>query len=56
MRFTAPRAYTWVIGLVLLVLGILGHLGTVSAFESAAFWLEVGGLALMLAAPLVKGL
>ncbi len=56
MKFTAPRAYTWVVGLILLVLGILGHLGTISAFESAAFWLEVGGLALMLVSPLVRGL
>jgi hypothetical protein len=56
MKFTAPRVYTWVIGLILLVLGLLGYYGTISAFDSAAFWLEVGGLALMLVAPLVRGL
>jgi VIT1/CCC1 family predicted Fe2+/Mn2+ transporter len=56
MRFSAPRWFTWLVGLVLLVLGILGHIGTISAFDSAAFWLVVAGLGLMLVSSLVRGL
>lgn len=56
MKFTAPRAYTWVVAAILLVLGILGYEGTISAFGSASFWLVVAGLALMLVAPLIRAL
>jgi hypothetical protein len=53
MRFNAPTAITWVIGLILGVLGLLGHFGTVAALSSYAFWLVVAGLAVMLVAPLL---
>jgi hypothetical protein len=56
MRLTAMRPYTWVVALVLLVLGLLGRFDVLGALDKAAFWLVVGGLVLTLAAALVKKL
>ena len=57
MKMSAPRVYTWVLGLVLLVLGILGYQDIIEAFNvTTSFYLETGGLALMLISSLVKGL
>ena len=56
MRLSVVRPYTWVLGLVLLVLGLLGRFDVLGALDRASFWLVVGGLALMLVAPLVKKL
>ena len=53
MRLRSSTAIIPVIGLILGVLGLLGHFGTVAALSSYAFWLVVAGLAVMLVAPLL---
>ena len=56
MRLNRPTTYTWIIGLVLLVLAVLGHQGYVDPLSAASFWLAEGGLALMLVAAVVRGM
>jgi len=56
MKLSKPKMYTWVIGIILLVLAILGHEGVLGSMRSASFWLAEGGLALMLVAALIRGL
>ena len=57
MRLRSTSTLTWVIGLVLGVLGLLGHLGVIDSMSgSVAFWLVFAGLAVMLVAPLLRGL
>ncbi len=56
MRVTAVKYATWVIALVLGVLALLGHFGTIGALAQWAFWLAIIGLGLMLIASLVRNL
>ena len=56
MRLSKPRMYTWIIGIILFVLAILGHEGVWGSLSSSSFWLAEGGLGLMLVASLIKGL
>ena len=54
MKLSSSTGLAWVIGLILGVLGLLGHFGTVASLSSYSFWLVVAGLAVMLLAPLVR--
>jgi len=56
MKVTAVKYITWVIALVLGVLALLGHFGTISGLAQYAFWLAIAGLGLMLVASLVRNL
>jgi hypothetical protein len=56
MKLRSTSTLTWVIGLVLGVLGLLGHLDVIPSMAGAAFWLVFAGLAVMLVAPLLRGL
>ena len=56
MRLRSTSTLTWVIGLILGVLGLLGHLGVIDSLSAASFWLVIAGLAVMLVAPLLRGL
>jgi hypothetical protein len=56
MKLTPPKTITWWIGLILGVLALLGHLGTIASLAKYDFWLALVGLALMLVAVLVKDL
>jgi hypothetical protein len=56
MKLSQPKFITWLIGLLLAVLALLGQQGIVPAVTSMAFWLAFIGLALMLVATAVKGL
>lgn len=57
MKVTAVKYVTWVIALVLGVLALLGHFGTIGGFiADNAFWLAIAGLGLMLVASLVRNL
>ena len=56
MKLTAIRPYTWVLALVLLVLGLLARFDVLGALDKAAFWLVVAGLVLTLVAALVRKL
>ena len=56
MKLTPPKVITWWIGLILGVLALLGHLGTIAALAKYDFWLAIAGLGLMLLATLIKNL
>ena len=54
MKLTPPKNITWVIALVVGVLGIIGHLA--GFFGAFAFWLVVIGFAILVLSTLLKGL
>jgi hypothetical protein len=56
VKLSAPKFVSWIISLVLGVLGLLGGVGVVPALAGLSFWLVVVGLALMLVATAISGL
>jgi len=57
MKLSAPRQITWIIALILGVVGILASQGGLSIVTPVVgFWLLVAGWALLLIAALTKGL
>jgi hypothetical protein len=56
MKLSPPKQITWWIALILIVLGILGNLGTIAALGGYAFWLAAAGGILLLIATMTKGL
>lgn len=58
MRLTPPATATWVIALLLGLLGLLAHEGLfrISGLGIAPFWFITLGWVLLLIAPLVRGL
>ncbi|MDD3827005.1 MAG: hypothetical protein GX597_04530 [Anaerolineaceae bacterium] len=56
MRLNAPRQVTWIIALILGILGLIGAVVTIAVLTDLAFWLVLVGLALMLLATLLEGL
>jgi len=56
MRLNAPKQITWWIALVVGVIGILAHLGTIPALSGFAFWLVAVAFVLLILATLLEGL
>jgi hypothetical protein len=57
MKLSAPKQITWIIALVLGVVGILATLVTIPVITPAiGFWLVVVGWALLLIAAITHGL
>jgi hypothetical protein len=57
MKLSVPRQITWIIALLLGVVGILATLVTLPVITAAlGFWLVVAGLALLLIATITHGL
>jgi hypothetical protein len=56
LKLNAPKQVTWIISLILGVLGLLGNLVTIPLISGISFWLVVVGLALLLLATLLKDL
>ena len=56
MKLNAPKQITWLISLVLGILGLLGQLATIHVISGIAFWLVLIGLALLLLATALKNL
>lgn len=55
MNLSPPKFVTWIIALVLGVLGLLGQIA-IPALAGIAFWLVLIGLALLLLATAITGL
>ena len=57
MKLSAPKQITWIIALILGIVGILATLVTLPVITPAlGFWLVVVGLALLLIAAITRGL
>ena len=57
MKYSAPKQITWIIGLILGIVGILATLVALPVITPViGFWLLVVGWALMLIATITKGL
>jgi 4-hydroxybenzoate polyprenyltransferase len=56
MRLTPPKNVTWWVAVILGVLGLLGHFGTIAVLSPYAFWFVVAGLVLLVVACLVRNL
>ncbi|HSM23377.1 MAG TPA: hypothetical protein VK856_00770 [Anaerolineaceae bacterium] len=56
MKTNAPKHITWIICLVLGILGLLGQVATIPVISGIAFWLVVIGLGLLLLATVLKDL
>ena len=56
MKLSAPKNVTWIIAVVLGVLGLLGSLTTIAGVSANAFWFVFLGFAILAVATFVDGL
>jgi len=57
MKYSAPKQITWIIGLILGIVGILANLMALPVITPViGFWLLAVGWALMIIATITKGL
>jgi hypothetical protein len=56
MELSAPKQITWLIALVIGVIGVLAYLVTIPVLSGFAFWIVVVALVLLLVATFVPGL
>ena len=57
MRFSGPKQITWIIALILGVVGILANLTSIPVITATiGFWLVVAAWALLLIATITRGL
>jgi len=56
MKLSAPKTITWLIAVVLGVLGILGTFVTIPFVSTYAFWFVAVGFVLLALATFLKGL
>jgi len=57
MRFSAPKQITWIIALILGIVGILANLATIPVITATiGFWLLVVAWGLLLIAAITHGL
>jgi hypothetical protein len=56
VSLNAPKQITWIIALILAIVGIVGFLVTIPVITGLAFWLVFVGLLLMLLATYFPGL
>lgn len=56
MKLSAPKQITWIVAVVLGILGLLGALITIPFLSTFAFWFVFVALVLMLVATFIEGL
>jgi hypothetical protein len=56
MQLNAPKKTTWLVALVLGVIGLIAYLFTIPVLTALAFWLVLIGLILMLVAAYLPNL
>lgn len=55
-KLNRPKAITFWIAVILVVIGVLAALGTIPALAAYAFWMVVAGFVLLAFGNLLKGL
>ena len=56
MKLNAPKQITWLIALVIAVVGLVGELVTISVISDISFWLALIAAVLLLLATYFAGL
>jgi hypothetical protein len=56
LKLSAPKQITWLIAVILGVIGLLAQLVTIPVLSSLAFWIVLVALILMLVATFISGL
>lgn len=56
MKLSAPKQITWIIALVIGILGLIGYVVSLGFLTDIAFWLVLVALVLMLVATWIEGL
>jgi hypothetical protein len=56
MKLNAPKVVTWIIALILGIIGLVGQLVTIPVISGLAFWIVFVALVLMLLAAYFPGL
>lgn len=56
MKLQRPKELTFWISVILVALGVLGHLGTLAVFAPYAFWMVVIGFVLLMLGVLFTGI
>ena len=56
MHTSAPRNVTWLIGFLLLLVGLLSHFVVIPVLSPIALWLIVASSVLLLIATVISGL
>ena len=56
MKLNAPKKVTWIIAVVVGLLGLVGTFITIPVISGIAFWLVFGAFALLALATYLKGL
>jgi hypothetical protein len=56
MKLNAPKQITWIVAVVLAVIGLIGHLVTIPVLTPLAFWLVFVAAVLLLLATYLTGL
>ncbi len=56
MKLSAPKVITWLIAVVLGVLGLVGNLAMTAPLSTYSFWLVLAGFVLLALATLLRDL
>jgi hypothetical protein len=56
MKPTAPTTLVWILGLIIGILGIIGHFVSIHGLSDISFWLLLGGYVLLALGTTFKGL
>ena len=56
MKLSAPKQITWIVALVLAIVGIIAQLVTIPVLSGLAFWIVVVAVILLLVATYIDGL
>jgi len=56
VKLSAPKVITWVIAVIIGVVGIVAHLVTIQVLSGYAFWLVAVAFVLLAIATLFKGI
>jgi len=55
MKASAPKSIVWILGLILGILGLIGHFVDIQYVTEYSFWLLTGGFVLLALGTTFKG-